>query len=163
MSAAPDTMRALNAHGEQLLAKRAELEVLLGRPLARREGECDLCGRWDTSLAAGVGACCRNNALVRPTEKPLRGVGRKRFLPCNAHLWDQLARAQAAMVDLDDQSCLVAHIELGGPEPVLSLARAPGEGVVASRHELVRTGDDHEPQRIGRAEFRGCLLEWLVP
>lgn len=29
------------------------------RDMSRRAGECDLCGRWDSHLVAGVGSCCQ--------------------------------------------------------------------------------------------------------
>lgn len=126
------------------------------RRQAPRQGTCDLCGEWDGALLDGVGSCCRGKNSVKPrTHAPTAG----RMLPCNAHQWNQLTRALSVLLLLDEQRCLVLRIESGGSEPVIVLARAPGDGIPGMRAEIVRKTPGGT-ERVMRLSCMDCVLEW---
>lgn len=80
-------------------------------------------------------------------------------LPCNEHLFKQLANAQAALIVLDELLAVVMRIELVDAEPTIYLQQPPRSGSVTGVCELVRI-ENGERAIIKRARFMGCTLEW---
>lgn len=134
--------------------EQALRETTLGEWLPTKAGDCELCGRWDTALIQGIGACCRTRR---------RGPARQArcALPCNEHMFGVLTRLQAAVLMLDEQLAIVARIEIGDGEPTIHLQQAPRPGVVTGVCELVRMVDGQR-QTFCRASFMGLTVEWLT-
>lgn len=85
------------------------------------------------------------------------------LLPCHSAQWKALARAQQALLLLDEAACIVEGIRIGADdEPVLRLHRAPTEGLQISCHAVTRTGLNGQSEHVMRGRFARCWLEWGV-
>lgn len=141
-------MSAVEARNEDTLFQDLDQALLALRKSRGVGGYCDICGRWDSQVEAGIGDCCQHMKAVKAHAPQLH-------FPANEHQYRQLFIATAVLIELDELGVGVERVLTGHSRPVITTCQALPEGVGSKPHASIRSGHRYMTATLGNA-----TIEW---
>lgn len=125
------------------------------------QGNCELCGVWDSTLIDAVCSRCRtlyNLEGVMPSQLP---EAERRFqFPCNEYSFGTLLNVAAVVTQLDEAGCGVVKVTVTQETPVIQILHPLPEGLGTERYSGWRKRPHNRLVECGNAKLDGCHIEW---